>query len=957
MQCQTQESNAAGQPWHMLTAEEALASTRSTAEGLGGDEARERLQRYGPNVIQRASGNGPLRILWRQINNPLIWVLLASAGLAIVLNKVVDGFVIFTVVVVNTIIGFIQEFRAGRAIEALIDLVPEYATVLRDGRRVMLPVSEIVPGDIVMLSAGDKVPADMRLLSVRNLRAEEAALTGESVPVQKSVEPVALNAAVGDRRNMVFGGTLVTYGTGVGLVVATGSETELGRISSLLREAADLQTPLTRSLAVVGKYLTVAILAVSAVLLTVGLLRGYPLADALLVAVTLAVAAIPEGLPAIVTIALAIGVQRMAARKAIIRKLPAVETLGSTTVICSDKTGTLTRNEMTVQELWTPFGAVCVSGVGYEPKGELARGGVTLQAIPADVRALLEAAVLCNDASLHQEQGAWKINGDPTEGALVVVAEKAGIAVEEVRKSYPRLDTLPFESENQFMATLHDGADGVRSILIKGAPEVILRRCSLPDHVTAADVLAAVEHCAAKGMRVLAAGSKVAAAAQCSLALHDVQSGFTLLGLQGMIDPPRPEAIAAVKACQAAGITVKMITGDHQGTAQAIGAELGILTNTTVVTGSQLSELTDTQLQEVAISTNVFARVAPEHKLRLVRALQAQNQVVAMTGDGVNDAPALKQANIGVAMGITGTAVSKEAADIVLTDDNFASIAAAVEEGRRVYDNLIKSLAFVLPTNLGLAFILLFAVLFFPIQEIAGAWVPLMAMLPTQLLWINLVATVALALPLAFEAKEPHIMRRSPRRPDEPLLGPFVIQRTVIVALLMSVGAIGLFQWEYAAKVGRFGHDIALREAQTMAVTTVIMFQIFYVLNCRSLRDSIFRIGVFSNPSVFLGIGMLIILQLGFIYLPFMHTVFGSASLDLYAFCISTTVGAVILPVISLEKWVRGQRATAVPCRQSPEPPLTSQDGLVCAGITSFPRKHVLSEVEGRESSPRQWHL
>ncbi|HEX8435846.1 HAD-IC family P-type ATPase, partial [Archangium sp.] len=871
-------------PWFALSPEAVVEALATHPDGLSESEARARLERHGPNVLQQVSGESAWKLLWRQVNNPLIWVLLASAGLAIALGKVTDGLIVLAVVVLNTLIGFVQEFRAGRAIEALTRMVPENATTLREGQKVTVPASSLVPGDVVLLASGDKVPADVRLLSARTLQVEEAALTGESVPSTKRVEPVAASAGLGDRTSMAFGGTHVTYGTGTAVVVATGRATELGRISQLLHEAVDLQTPLTKALAVIGRYITIAILVISAVLLGVGLVRGYGVAESLLAALTLAVAAIPEGLPAIVTIAMAVGVQYMAARRAIIRKLPAVETLGSTTVICSDKTGTLTRNEMTVQALWTPSGDYTVSGVGYAPQGELRREEQPLSAPPEDARALLVAGALCNDASVRSKDGTWELTGDPTEGALLVAAEKAGLSLEELRRRHARVDAIPFESENQFMATLHEDGQGGRSIFLKGAPEVVLRRCDASDGVGADRVLAQVERLASRGMRVLAVASRSVPASHDALRTEDVTGGFRLLGLEGMIDPPREEAISAVKTCHTAGITVKMITGDHGKTAEAIGGQLGILGEGRVVTGAELAGMDEARLREAATSSNVFARVAPEHKLRLVRALQKEGHVVAMTGDGVNDAPALKQANIGVAMGITGTAVSKEAADIILTDDNFASIAAAVEEGRRVYDNLIKSLAFVLPTNLGLALILIVGVAFFPILEIDGEREPLLAMLPSQLLWINLVATIALALPLAFEAREPDVMKRHPRPPDAPVLSRFVVMRTLLVAALMCAGATGLFLWEYNTEVARgLAHAEALREAQTMAVTTVIMFQIFYLLNCRSLLDSVLRIGLFSNPVVYLGIGTLVLLQLGFIYLPFMQRVFGTAPLTLEA--------------------------------------------------------------------------
>lgn len=901
--------------WHTLDADTTLAKLSTVPEeGLSDDEACRRLAQYGANVLERKAGDGPLVLLWRQINNPLIWVLIASSGIAFVADPqdgLKNGSVILAVVVLNAIIGFVQEYRAGKAIEALKDFVPEFATVLRDGKRKQIPVAEVVPGDIVSLASGDRVPADMRLVRCRTLLVEEAALTGESVPVEKNLTPVTLDSSLGDRKNMAYGGTLVTQGAGDGVVVATGQKTELGRINTLLNEATELETPLSKALHQIGIILTIGIAVVAVLILILGTARGVgqgvemfqAFRESVIFAITLAVGAIPEGLPAIVTIALAIGVQRMAARKAVVRKLPSVETLGSTTVICSDKTGTLTKNEMTVQSVWTPAGGLTgVTGVGYEPKGVLSRAGVELGSAPDDVQELALASALCSDATLEQSGGLWKLNGDPTEGALVVLAEKIGLDVEGERKEQGRIDAIPFESEHQFMATLNSFPEG-RTILLKGAPEAVLKRCSGVDSEA---VLKVVNELASQGMRVLGVAKKPAREGQTELQFEDVDSGMTLLGLAGMIDPPRSEVIEAIRLVHGAGVSVKMITGDHAKTAEAIGEQLNITQGRGAVTGTRLAELSDEELKDVAEETNIFARVAPEHKLRLVKALQERGHVAAMTGDGVNDAPALKQSNIGVAMGITGTSVSKESADIVLADDNFASIVAAVEEGRRVYDNLIKSLAFVLPTNMGLAMILMSAVAFFPF--INGEL--LLPMLPTQLLWINLVATVALALPLAFESKEPDVMTRKPRNPKEPVMNRFVIVRTFVAASLMTLGAVGLFLWQYfqylpMAEAGQITKDMALAEAQTMAVTTVIFFQIFYMLNCRSLKDSIFKIGLFSNRTVFAGIGAVLALQSLFIYAPPLQAVFGTAPLSLAALGLSVLVGMIILPVITVEKMLR----------------------------------------------------
>jgi Ca2+-transporting ATPase len=704
--------------WHAMPTEEVLKALDVTDAGLSTEEALSRNRRYGPNIVPKTEGDTVVQLIWRQVHNPLIWVLLAAGGIAMIADwhgdGIKNGIVILSAVLINTLIGFFQEFKASKAIESLSAMVPENVTGLRDGKRVTLSAAELVPGDLVLLASGDKVPADLRLIAARSLQIEEAALTGESVSSEKSIEPVDTGAVVGERSSMAFGGTLVTYGTGSGVVVGTGADTELGNISRMLREATVLQTPLTKALTSVGKYLAVGIVVVAVLMLITGTIRTElatgkgvftSFRETLIFAIALAVGAIPEGLPAIVTIALAIGVQRMARRRAIIRKLPAVETLGSTTVICTDKTGTLTRNEMTVQSLWTPAsGKFELEGVGYEPKGRLLKDAKPVPDGSADVRDLLLAGLLCNDSTIAHTNGKWTITGDPTEAALVVAAEKIGLQHESERRRNARIDAIPFESENQFMATLH-ATDRAPTIVVKGAPEVILRRCNVDEHDL---VLREVEAMASHGMRVLALAWKPSDKAT-SVEMEDVQHGFELLGLQGMIDPPREEAIEAIRRCHRAGIAVKMITGDHKVTAHAIGRQLNITdAEHAAVTGAALAEMEESELRRVAIETNVFARVAPEHKLRLVRALQAKNHVVAMTGDGVNDAPALKQANIGVAMGITGTSVAREASDIILTDDNFASIAAAIEEGRRVYDNLVKSLAFLLPTNLGLAMIFSF---------------------------------------------------------------------------------------------------------------------------------------------------------------------------------------------------------------------------------------------------------
>ncbi len=898
--------------WHASSDQDVMTRLGTRTDGLNDGEIIEKRQRFGANTLARSGGTSPWLIFWRQINNPIGWLLIAAGALAVGLKKPTDAAVVFGAVVINAIIGFIQEYRAGKAIEALAAMIPEAATAIRNGQSIAVSADELVPGDVVTLQSGDKVPADLRLIKVKNLLVEEAALTGESLPVAKRSDAVLPDSPLGDRFCMAYSGTLVVQGTATGVVVATGNSTELGRINALLNQTTQLETPLTRQLARVSTGITVAVVVVVAVLIAFGIwIKDAPVGEALMVAVSLAVAAIPEGLPAVITICLAIGVRRMAERHAVVRHLPAVETLGSTTIICSDKTGTLTRNEMTVQVAWLEGHEYRFSGIGYAPEGEIEHDGVCLTTIPPSLQELLSIAVLCNDSALRSEGNSWAITGDPTEAALVVASQKAGLNAHEFRNLNQRLDVIPFESDTKFMATLNR-IEGKKRILLKGAPETVIERCNL-DKAKQQTVNEAMATYARQGMRVIAFAHRMDVAEE-EISADDVAQGLQFSGLLCMIDPPRTEAMDAIRICHSAGITVKMITGDHPVTAEAIGRQLGLLQHgQAALTGRDLDGLSETELQSAVMSTNVFARVAPEHKIQLVQALQSQRHVVAMTGDGVNDAPALKRADIGIAMGITGTAVSKEAAKVVLMDDNFASITAAVEEGRQVYDNLIKSLAFVLPTNLGLACTLSASMFFFPTVQVDGVNVLLLAMSPSQTLWINLVASITLSIPLAFEILEPNAMRRMPRSPDEPVFSGFIIARLIMVALLMSASACGLFLWEYFRIIGpepvtAARHAMALAEAQTVCVTSITFTQIFYLLNCRSLRDSLFSQGVFSNPAIFIGIGLLLLLQSCFIYLPPLQTLFASTALDIKDWLYAMAAGAIVLPVISLDKWIRNRK-------------------------------------------------
>lgn len=832
-----------------------------------------------------------------QFHNVLIYVLLFAGIGTFALGHWVDSGVILAVVLVNAAIGFIQEGKAEQALDAIGQMLSHKAMVKRDGRFISLPAEKLVPGDVVLLQSGDRVPADLRLFRLRDLRLEEAILTGESVPVDKEVAEVGEQVSISDRKDMAYSGTLVSYGQGQGLVVATGDNTEIGRISDMLGRVEVLTTPLLRQMSVFAKWLTVAIGILALFTFAYGVLvNGETMSDMFLAAVGLAVAGIPEGLPAIMTITLAIGVQRMARKNAIIRRLPAVETLGAVTVICSDKTGTLTRNEMTVQTLATSSCNIEVSGVGYDPHGSFSRDGaeVNVEDFPL-LRDIAMAALLCNDATLTETEGQWQLHGDPTEGALLTLALKAGLDPEYAYELYPRTDVIPFESQHRFMATLHHDHNGHGSIYVKGAPERLLDMCDKQRDSNGQDVAInlafwnrALHELASRGQRLLAIGFKPAPANQQSLNFTDIDRDLTLLGIFGIIDPPREEAISAVHKCQAAGITVKMITGDHAVTARAIGAQMGIGDGHNALQGVDLDVLDESGFKEAALNTDVFARVSPEQKLQLVTALQTAGNVVSMTGDGVNDAPALKRADVGVAMGKNGTEVAKEAAEMVLTDDNFASIAHAVEEGRTVYDNLKKSILFILPTNGGEAFTIIAAI-------ITGHMLPIT---PVQILWINMITAVTLALTLAFEPAEQDVMKRMPRDPQEPILSGFLIWRILFVSLILVAGTFGLFLWERDQ-----GASIEL--ARTIALNTLVMFEIFYLFSARHLlAPSLTREGLFGNRYVLYAMGILILFQVTLAYLPPIQFLFHTVAMSADAWLRVMAVASSVLILVELEKFL-----------------------------------------------------
>ncbi|MCS6904403.1 MAG: cation-transporting P-type ATPase [Bacteroidia bacterium] len=891
--------------WHSLNKEEVLSRLKtSLAEGLSEEEVQKRQEQYGKNILTQQKSTSPFILFLLQFHQPLIYILLGATAITLYLGEYLDALVIFGIVFINAVIGFIQEYRALRAISSLAHSMTPEATVIREGKRHRIPAQELTIGDIVWLEPGDKVPADLRLLSIRDLQIDEAPLTGESVPVPKKVTELPHQTLLADRSNMAYSSTLVTYGSGIGAVVAIGNATEIGRINQMIASADILATPLTQSIARFSSLLLYVILGFAILTFIVGVKRGNDIFDMFMASVALAVGAIPEGLPAAITIMLANGVARIAKKNAIIRKLPAVETLGSTTVICSDKTGTLTQNQMTVQEIIAGGWHYTVTGVGYEPIGTFQINGE--EACIRENVALEEcliAGLLCNQSNLIEEAGAWKIEGDPTEGALVVAANKAAKYRENYLNLLPLLDTIPFESENQYMATLHKVLDKPYHVIyIKGSVERILERCNLellPDgqiqEINRQKYFEITNQMAKKGLRLLAFAYKHVPNTQQEITHYEVAQDLIFLGIQAMIDPPRPEAIEAVKICKMAGIKVKMITGDHELTALTIAQKIGIVGATSeqelsqkVINGSKMSSLSDEELIAVTQKVAVFARFAPEDKLRIVRALQANNEIVAMTGDGVNDAPSLRQANIGIAMGITGTAVAIETADMVLTDDNFATIKDAVEEGRGIYDNLIKFITWTLPTNFGEGLVILAAI-------VANTTLPI---LPLQLLWINMTTAALLGLTLVFEPKEPGIMERKPRNAQEPILNAVLLTRIVIVGVLLCAAAFGFF-YELQEK-GR-----SVEAARTIAVNIFVVGELFYLFNCRVLSSPLYKIDFFSNPILLIGAGAMFLVQLFYTYVPFMNQAFHSEALEFMDWLFIVGVGIFIFWVIEIEKGVR----------------------------------------------------
>ena len=882
--------------WHCQSINDVFSILQTDKYGLSDTQVRERHSQYGDNTLKKPKRRTAFMRFLSQFNNVLLYVLLAAAVLTTFLQHWIDTGVILGVVVINAIIGFIQEGKAEKALETIRTMLLLQARTRRNERFITVSAEKLVPGDVVLIHSGDRVPADMRLFEVNSLQIQESVLTGESAAVNKKVDQVELEVALGDRSCMAYAGTLVTNGTGMGVVVDTAERTEIGKISRLLEDVQSITTPLLRKINYFNRWLTISIIAISVLIFFIGIyIQDSTVNEMFLATVGFAVAAIPEGLPPVLTITLAVGVTSLARHNVIVRRLPAVETLGSVTVICSDKTGTLTHNELMVQSVITSQLSVTVTGDGYEPKGELLVNNTLIN--PRESNELTmsaQAAILCNDSELTLSNGKWKLHGNPMDGALLAFGAKVKLDAHFERHAKPRTDLIPFESQHKFMASLHHDHEGHGFIFVKGAPEIVLDMCDYQYQDGQAVPLQdrywidKTESMATRAQRVLAIAYQPTSADHIHLNFKDVKSGLTLIALFGLIDPPRQEAIEAVKKCQQAGICVKMITGDHATTAQAISREFGFGEEEAVYAGNDLDELSDDEFDDVANNVNIFARATPEHKLRIVHSLQKAGHIVGMTGDGVNDAPALKRADIGIAMGQKGTEASKEAADIVLVDDNFVSFAQAVEMGRKIYDNFVKTILMIVPTSGGEALVILTAILFAQVLPIT----------PLQILWVNMITAVTLGIALAFELPEPNIMRRMPRAPEESIFSKYFIWRLVFVSLLMVVGTFYLFEYEYL-------HSESLEIARTVAVNTIVFGEIFYLFNCRRINESSLCLaGIFGNKTALIAVFIVIIFQLLFTYLPIMQTLFSTASISIGAWMRVIIFGMCLFLLVELEKYI-----------------------------------------------------
>lgn len=890
---------AVQQSWHSISHTHISDILQSDPDvGLTPADAEKFLLQYGANKLSDIAVVPAWKRFFSQFHNLLIYVLLFAAALALLLGEFIDMGVILAVVFANVLIGYIQEGKAEKALNAIRGLLAGTATVIREGKRLEIAAELLVPGDLIWLEAGDKVSADVRLFITRNLHIQEAALTGESVPVEKSDDILADTTLLADRVNMAYSGTLVTQGQGTGIVVATGENTELGRINQLISDVDLTTTPLLQQMNVFARYMTSIVLSVAALVFIIGLFRGHEAQYLFMAVVSLVVASIPEGLPTILTVALAIGVTRMAHRHAIIRKLPAAETLGAVSVICSDKTGTLTRNEMMAATLIFPGSQFEVEGNGYQPQGNFVLAETQQQINPAEIPELhwfCITGVLCGNAVLRQENGIWVSEGDPMEAALLTLAAKAGLQQQQVLEQYPRSDEIPFDSGHKYMVSLHHDQQNKGYVFIKGAPEQLIQMCdAVYDGQSVTAINKAywqdrIEQTAQKGQRILALAMKPLETPASSLDEIDLTSGLQLLGLVGLIDPPRSEVIPAIQACHTAGIRVKMITGDHVVTALAIAKKLKLTNTAEALSGAELEQLSKQQLQQKAAEVDVFARTTPEHKLRLVQALQARGAVVAMTGDGVNDAPALKQADVGIAMGKGGTEAAREASEMVLADDNFASIVNAVNEGRTVYDNLKKALVFLLPINGGESLAITLALLFSLILPI----------LPLQILWVNMISSICLALALSFESSEKNVMLRPPRGAKSSLLSYFLLWRVILVSILFTVGIFGIFQW---ALLQGYPQEYA----RTLAVNTLVAMEVWYLFHVRNLYGKPFSfMDIKSARPVWYAILAVVILQGAFTYLPALQRLFSTRPLHFTDIVLCIIIAILVFIILEAEKWLR----------------------------------------------------
>ena len=900
-------SSGKGIRWYNLAGHETLSELASGPDGLSPEEAARRLAESGPNELQAAKKISPWVIFLDQFKDLLIIILLAAVVLSAVLGEWVDALVIIVIIIFAAGLGFIQEYRAEKSLEALKKMSAPTATVLRGGKQIEIPTRDIVPGDHFFIHTGDRIPADGRLLEAVNLRVEEASLTGESMPVEKTTDVIFGEAGVGDRHNMVFAGTTASYGRGLGVATATGMSTEFGKIASLLQEVKEENTPLQINLARMGRWIAIGALGLTSLLSLMGILRGNPILEMVLWGVSLAVAAVPEALPAVVTISLSMGVQKMARRHALVRRLPAVETLGCTNYICADKTGTLTQDQMTARRIMAGLTEYEVSGSGYTPEGSFLKSGQTVKevaALPA-LKKMLTIGALCNDTHLVKEDNNWEIQGDPTEGALVVLAAKGGLAQGELNQIMPRIHEIPFSSEAKRMTTVHQTKDGAIA-MTKGAAEVILESCT---HILCDDqerelsstdrqrILDATQDMADHALRVLGLAYH---AVTDSTANEEIQQGMVFAGLVGMIDPPRPEVKAAITECHEAGIRTVMITGDHKATAVAIARELGLMRKGLAFSGAELDQLPQDEFEQIVDDVEVYARVSPEHKLRVVDTLTKKGHVVAMTGDGINDAPALKRADIGIAMGITGTDVTREAANMVLTNDNFASIVAAVEEGRGIFDNIKKYLVYLLSSNLGEILLMAAVILFGPLMGVPAGIVPLVAV---QILFVNLATDGLPAIALSVDPPEPDIMQRKPRPRQQSIFTPDVIGYLLVAGVWTAAVALVAFLWAMNTRTG--SEEEVLREAQSICFITIILVEFFSALNYRSLKYSVFKVGFFKNKWLLLSIAFQIPLLIAIIYWEPMQNAFKTHSLDGEEWLIAVGLAASIFVVLELFKLIK----------------------------------------------------